>query len=63
MVATSHIREMLGQARELAEAAEISDGVLERQRMLQGAAVLARHAAAELDDEAHRDRYPAGYDR
>lgn len=60
MAVTAHVREMLSGALDLAEAAETAEGI-EVERLLEGAAVLARHAAAECDDERFRHRHPRGY--
>lgn len=63
-VRTTHVRAMLADAIRLAEEAEEMDAEhgaalsdLVRVR-LDGAAVQARHAAAELADELHRHRHP-----
>jgi type VI protein secretion system component VasA len=57
MIVTTHVRQMLANAHELATMAEEAVEDAEVERLLDGAAVLARHAAAELDDELHRHRY------
>lgn len=59
VVRTTHIRAMLADALRLAHLAEEEmDGSAEQMRALQAAAVQARHAAAELDDEHVRVLYP-----
>lgn len=58
LVQTTHICSMLRDALRLAEEAEEADFPANATTLLLGAAVQARHAAAELDDEFMRLNFP-----
>lgn len=66
MIKTTHIQEMLGQSLDACETAEkiqtdrSLDPYLEKNRtlrLLEGAAINARHAAAEIEDELFRYKH------